>query len=121
MAVCTIAIMRCAMYGLVPPRLAIGVTALKALSSQSVMPLAKEDGAAVIITTVTNPLQRREFMTGPSELAALRVNELLPQSRLGVSVVREPRDRFCLGRRASPGYPLEAKATGTMDTRRCRE
>src|SRR5215510_3228249 len=87
------------------------------------MTLAKVDGAAAIITTVNNPLQRREFMTCSSKLAALRVNELLPQSRLGVSVVSEPRDRLstCLGRRASPGYPLEAIARGTMDTRRCRE
>ena len=41
MAAWTIAIMRCAMYGEVLPRLAIGVTATMAFSSQSVMTFAQ--------------------------------------------------------------------------------
>src|ERR1700730_17811636 len=50
------------MYGEVPPRLAIPVTAAIPFSSQSVMTLAKADGAAPIITRANNPLQRLECM-----------------------------------------------------------
>src|SRR4029450_3104416 len=54
--------MRCAMYGLVPPRLAIGVTATRAFSSQSVMTFAKADGAVAIMAAANSPVQIPECM-----------------------------------------------------------
>src|SRR5215510_11010409 len=62
------------MYGEVPPRLAMGVTATSAFSSQSVMTLAKADAAtpsAIQTPTMMDNIERHNVEVAESVLASV--------------------------------------------------